>query len=66
MSWALWFLTGYLAAAAWVATTVLLHEGSEVCKDRPMKAGLYALIAMWVMPALFAGAMFTPSRKGRR
>ncbi|KZY54271.1 hypothetical protein A3734_00090 [Sulfitobacter sp. HI0054] len=66
MSWAVWFLIVYIAAAAWVATTVCLHEVSDSCKGRPMKAGLIALIAMWVMPALFAGAMFTPSSKWRR
>lgn len=67
MTWAGWFLTGYLGVSAWMATAIWFHESDDAqSRGKPWRAGLHAVFAMWILPALLVASILLSPRGGRR
>ena len=58
MSWEVWFLIAWFGFSTWLLTGLVIHEFANRSAG---KAALYALLFMWLIPAIFVRELFKGS-----
>ncbi len=67
MTWAVYFVLGYVVAAAWIATAIWFYTTDDAgSRNNARRACWQGLCAMWILPALLiAYVLFAPKRGER-
>lgn len=66
MTWAGWCVLSYLAISAWVSLAIYLHESpTTICTGKAARSGWFAIVIMWVVPALFFVSLLFGARGQR-
>lgn len=63
MTWAAWFVIGYLAVSAWASACILVWQDTALSRHRPFAwLLLLGFIASWAVPLILIHQLFHPTR----